>query len=130
MPNKFLSLDLENESTKQKEGIIEEPKEHEFEYFEEDIGYLLGWFCGGILVFALIISLVNLISGNRRKAFQAFVVPFPVIAWVLILLSSIEEETIGMLLIIGGIIFLPILTIWVLRNLPWPPRSYKKKMWL
>jgi len=96
----------------------------------DDLGYVLGWFCGGILVVGWIVALVSIAMGAPRRALQAFVLPLGVVAWLFLMMEGVwpripDTETgamVSVLLLFGGILLIPILGLWLLRSLPWPPR--------
>ena len=97
---------------------------------ENNLGYVLGWFCGGILILGVVVAAVNVFLGHRRKAFQAVILPSAVIAWLFLIMDGLRPmlpDTEGgnatwVLLLIGGIIFIPLLGLRLLRSFPWPPR--------
>ena len=87
----------------------------------DDIGYVLGWFCGGALLLGAIVAVVYLNQGSPRKAFQAIVLPVVVVIWffgVLGLAVGAGEDSILVLWL--GLPFLPILGVYVLRKIRWP----------
>lgn len=95
----------------------------------DNLGYVLGWFCGGMLVLGAIVSLIHFVLGNRRKGFQAIVLPLVVVAWLFIIMDGVRPAmpdtengaAVWVLLLFGGIIFLPIIVLALLRKLAWPP---------
>jgi hypothetical protein len=91
----------------------------------DDIGYVLGWFCGGIGILALVMAVVFLVQGSPRKAFQAMALTVAEIAWMLAMIglgsASRAAEEIAGAGILAGLAFLPILGVYVLRKLSWPP---------
>jgi hypothetical protein len=95
---------------------------------QNNLGYVLGWFCGGMLILGVIVSAVNLFQGHRRKAFQAIILPIGVLAWVLPLMwiaqgvAATWVSATLVLLLFGGIIFVPLLGLRFLRSLAWPSR--------
>ena len=97
----------------------------------DEIGYILGWVCGGILVVGVALALGFLITKQYRKAFQAFVLPFGSIAWLFLMMEAVwpkMPDTEGgaaasVLLLLGGILIIPIGLTYVLQSIPWPPRS-------
>jgi hypothetical protein len=101
---------------------------------QDNLGYILGWLCGGTLILGVIVSAVDLFQGHRRKAFQAIILPVIVLAWVfgIMFVIAIAElitkgryETWVQLLMVplfGGIIFVPLLGLRFLRDLAWPAR--------
>jgi len=97
-----------------------------FEQQENDLGYVLGWLCGGIAILGLLVAIVNLSKGRRRKAFQAVVLPAIVIAWLFFcmdVLGGAEANDVAIVLLLVGIVFLPVLGLWALRRSDWPPRK-------
>lgn len=96
----------------------------------DDIGYVLGWFCGGILALGVVVAVVYLVQGSPRKAFQAVALPVTYLAWFFLILgiglwADPQKDSIGEAIALGvliaGLLFLPILGVYVLRKLPWPP---------
>jgi len=96
---------------------------------QENLGYLLGWFCGGILILGVIVSAINLFQHHYRKAFQAIILPFGPIAWMFLCMSGFEPllrdpsefvEAVMMISLFGGIIALPFLELRFLKNMAWP----------
>jgi len=94
------------------------------------MGYVLGWFCGGILALGVVVAAVNLAQGSPRKAFQAVALPVATIVWFFLILGigvwadpkkNSMGETIFLAAMFGGILLLPILGVYVLRKLSWPP---------
>jgi hypothetical protein len=103
----------------------------------DNLGYVLGWFCGGILVLGAIVSLTHLALCNYRKGFQAILLPLVVVAWLFIIMDGVRPampETEGgaavwVLLLLGGIVLLPIIVLALLRRLAWPPaKSIPKQL--
>ncbi len=96
----------------------------------DDLGYVVGWFCGGILIVGWIVAIVCLAMGSVRRAFQAFVLPLGVVAWLFLMMEGVwprvpDTETgamVSVLLLFGGILLIPIVGLLILRSLSWPPR--------
>lgn len=94
----------------------------------DDVGYVLGWFCGGILVLGVVVAVVYLIQGSRRKAFHAAVLPVVELLCLVLtiaLASSLERintklSDVASFLFFAELIFLPILGVYLLRKIPWP----------
>jgi len=108
----------------------------ESEQSEHDLGSVLGWFCGGLLIVGVIVAAVHFYQGDRRKAFQAIVLPIAVLVWIFVVLLLVVitgpatrhagfafQEWAGLLtilLICGGIVVIPIFGLRFLRDLDWP----------
>jgi hypothetical protein len=94
----------------------------------DDIGYVLGWFCGGILALGVVMGVVFLIQGSMRKAFQAVALPVAVLLWITLMMEGLVVhsshgigEDIGIIGVLVGVSLLPILLVYLVRKLPWPP---------
>jgi len=102
----------------------------ESEQRENNLGYVLGWCCGGLPIVGVIVSAVNFFQGDRRKAFQAIVLPAAVLAWVsgvVVLAAVTGADSAGWawqsamyLLLFGGTAVIPIFGLRFLRDLAWP----------
>jgi arginine exporter protein ArgO len=113
------------ESREAEQQLIEEQKKG------ENLGYVLGWFCGGMLVFGVIVAAFTFRQGSRRKAIQAVLLPIMVLAGIaawFLLLSGISQlfsmgrewDDVVILLLLAGLFFLPIVGLRFLRSLQWP----------
>ncbi|MFI5175651.1 MAG: hypothetical protein ACHQKY_12380 [Terriglobia bacterium] len=113
------------ESREAEQQLIEEQKKG------ENLGYVLGWFCGGMLVFGVIVAAFTFRQGSRRKAVQAVLLPIMVLAGIaawFLLLSGISQlfsmgrewDDVVILLLLAGLFFLPIVGLRFLRSLQWP----------
>jgi hypothetical protein len=103
---------------------------------DQDLGYVLGWFCGGFLIVGVIVGAIAVNKGRKRRAFQAFVQPVATIAafFVLLLLwagletltgpwrtkSAQETATVTLLL---GTVASPLLIQYLLQKMKWPQVS-------
>jgi hypothetical protein len=94
----------------------------------EDLSYLLGWFCAGFPIVGIVVFAKNL-GQNRRKASQAILQPVVLITILALLLWTGQgwsrdfdwlAETLFWSLISGG----PLLSLFVLRRLHWPPSPH------
>ena len=97
----------------------------------DEIGYILGWVCGGILIVGVALAIGFLVTKQYRKAFQAFVLPWGTIAWLFIIMDGVRPRmpdtetgaTVWVLLLLGGILFIPILLTFIVQSLAWLPRA-------
>jgi hypothetical protein len=95
---------------------------------DPDLGYLLGWFCGGMLVFGVLVGIISILRSQTRRAFQALALPLAVLAWIFFIMEFLEPrmanvnagDAIWVLLLIGGILVIPVAGLWILRHVPWP----------
>ena len=95
----------------------------------DDIGYVLGWFCGGILVLGVVMAVVFLVQGSYRKAFQAVALPVTVVLWITLMMEGLVvrshgiREDIGVIGVLLGVSLLPILLVYLVRKVTWPARK-------
>jgi hypothetical protein len=103
----------------------------------DDIGYVLGWFCAGILALGVVMAVVYLVQRSYRKAFQAVALPVAVLSWITLMMEGLVEPSaytdargivhhgigrdIGVIGVLVGVSLLPILLVYLVRKLPWPP---------
>lgn len=94
----------------------------------DDIGYVLGWFCAGILALGVVMGIVFAVQGSWRKAFQAVALPVAVLLWITLMMEGLVVHSshgigqdIGVIGVLVGVSLLPILLVYVVRKLPWPP---------
>ena len=97
----------------------------------QDLSYLQGWLCAVIPLLGLIIALVNVSLGYRRRAFQAIALHLAVIIWMFLIMSlsgpmsfpyNEERASFYRWLMWLGVIGLPFAILWLLRKLNWPER--------
>jgi hypothetical protein len=89
-----------------------------------DLGYRLALLCGlGGLGF--VIALFNLVVGQERRGFQAIVIQWGVIIWILAMLGFLMD-LVGftgrpsVILLFATTLVFPLPALWVLRRVPWP----------
>lgn len=95
---------------------------------DDNLGYVIGVFCGVIPIVGIGVMVYHLSKGNRRKALQAIVLPVVLAAYLgsLLLIGrnwSRELDWLAQMLWFGGAIGVPLLTLWLLRRVPSAPRS-------
>lgn len=100
----------------------------------DDLNLFLGWLCW-LPPVAILVALYGLIVGSNRKAFQAIVVPIiyvPCIYFVSVSSRPAYGQRINVDAIWGGmlwkiltVIIIPLLTLYLLRQMNWPQRKEK-----
>jgi hypothetical protein len=95
---------------------------------DEDLGYALGWFCAGLPIVGIGVMIFSFVKGKRRRAFQAIALPFTLLAYLACLLMigqnwRRELDWLAQILWWGGLLGVPLLTVRILREIPWPSTS-------
>ena len=97
--------------------------------YREDLGNVIGCFCGVIPVIAMIASVVYLIGGHPRKAFQSIAVSVASICVFLVLTFGLNFlyytkgsplSVVFIIIYLIGWVFFPLLTLSFLRTLYYP----------
>ena len=102
---------------------------------KDDLGYVLGWFCGGFVIFGFFVAIFYNKSGRPRIAFQAvaqglgYIVYVGLLVFLMLVAGKLTQlwevgntgaEVIFDIFIVG-VLAGPILTLRLLRALTWPP---------
>jgi hypothetical protein len=92
---------------------------------DQDLGYLLGWFCAILLVVGIIVGGISLAGGAKRRAFQAIVLPVVQLICAIPICMSVDkvtpqDATVLLSLLVAEILLVPVITLRLLRGLPWP----------
>lgn len=89
-----------------------------------DLGYRLALLCG-LCGVGFVVGLFNFIGGQDRRGFQALVIQWGVVIWILALLVFLLD-LVGLtglsavVVVLGTTLVFPIAALWVLRRVPWP----------
>ncbi len=88
-----------------------------------NLGYRLALLCGFGLGF--VIALVNFIGGHERRGFQAIVIQWSVVIWILAMLMFLVDliglnGKLALILLLGTMLLLPLAVLALLRRVPWP----------
>lgn len=88
-----------------------------------NLGYGLALLCG--LGLGFVIALFDLVVGHERRGFQAIVIQWGVIIWIVINVAFLMDlvgltARPSLILLLGTTLVFPLLMLWVLRRVPWP----------
>jgi hypothetical protein len=105
--------------------LIEELKK------SDNLDYVLGWFCGSMLIVGMIVAAIFFRQGRRRKSVQALVLPLFVLVataiWFALMygiteMFSLDQKSDFFMVPLFFIVFFsfPIIGLRFLRSLQWP----------